>query len=253
MNDRDVAGVIDRNEFDALCATHLLPRLLVPIQSVLAAANVAKESLFSIEVVGGSVRIPCVQKSLSDFFGRDVSKTCDGDESVARGSALMCAMISPSFKVKEFEGTQREMWRERIRTWKVALDRSTFDRGWLTRVPLSLSLCLRVVHDVTQYPIDLQWGPVPASGQEFKPDDSTALFTANNPIPSVKLISFNDRTEAFQLVARYAATAQLPPGTDPVIGRFIVSGMPGKVEGKKGQQRAAEFRDVSWRRCVSRC
>jgi len=89
-----------------------------------------------------------------------MSKTCDGDESVARGSALMCAMISPSFKVKEFE-----------------------------------------VHDVTNYAIDLQWGPVPAAGLEFKPDDSTPLFTVNNAIPSVKLISFNDRTEPFQLVA----------------------------------------------------
>lgn len=159
---------------------------------MLAAANVTKEQLASIEVVGGSVRIPGIQKALADYFGRDLSKTCDGDESVARGSALMCAMISPSFKVKDFE-----------------------------------------IHDVTQYAIDLQWGPVPAAGQEFKADDQTNLFTVNNAIPSVKLISFNDRTEAFQLVARYKDPSQLPPGTDPVIGRFVVSGMPAKKEGAK--------------------
>lgn len=192
MNDRDVAGLIDRPEFDALCAQSLLPRLQVPIQAVLDAAGVTKESLASIEVVGGSVRIPCVQKSLSDFFGRDMSKTCDADESVARGCALMCAMISPSFKVKEFE-----------------------------------------VHDVSPYAIELQWGPVPAAGAEFKPDDSTALFTVNNALPSVKLISFNDRTEAFQLVARYANAAVLPAGTDPIVGRYIISGMPPKVGDKK--------------------
>jgi heat shock protein 4 len=55
----------------------------------------------------------------------------------------------------------------------------------------------------------------------------------NNPLPSVKLISFNDRTEPFQLEARYAAHERLPAGTETVIGRFIVSGMPPKQDGKK--------------------
>jgi len=192
MNDRDVSGQIDRSEFEALCAAELLPRLLVPVQQVLAAAKVDKSQLHCVEVVGGSVRIPCIQKSISNFFDRDLSKTCDGDESVARGCTLMCAMLSPSFKVKEFE-----------------------------------------VHDVTPYAIDLQWGPVPAAGQPFQPDDSTTLFSVNNAMPSVKLISFNDRSEPFQLVARYTDPSVLPTGTDPVLGRFIVSGMPAKQEGKK--------------------
>jgi len=192
MNDRDVTGLIDRAEFEALCQKNILSRLLTPVQSVLDQAKVEKSALSSIEVVGGSMRIPAVQKALTEFFGRDLSKTCDADESVARGSALMCAMISPSFKVKEFE-----------------------------------------VHDASAYAIDLQWGPVPAAGAAFTPDDSTPLFTVNNPLPSVKLISFNDRTEPFQVVARYADSALLPPGTDPIVGRFIVSGMPAKKDGVK--------------------
>jgi len=49
----------------------------------------------------------------------------------------------------------------------------------------------------------------------------------------VKLISFNDRTEPFQLVARYAASDKLPSGTDPIIGRYTVSGMPKPADGKK--------------------
>ena len=203
MNDRDVSGLIDRSEFEALCAVSILPRLLLPIQTVLAQSKVAKESLASIEVVGGAVRIPAVQKALADFFGREMSKTCDADESVARGSALMCAMISPSFKVKEFE-----------------------------------------VHDISPYAIELQWGPVPAAGQEFKADDSTALFTVNNALPSVKLISFNDRTEPFQIVARYADSPLLPPGTDPIVGRYIISGMPPKKEGAKVNAQRAHARAV---------
>ena len=186
MNDRDVSGQIERSEFEALAAQSLLPRLTALVSGLVQRLSLKKEELLSLEIVGGSVRIPAVQKALQDYFGRDLSKTCDGDESVARGCALMCAMISPSFKVREF-----------------------------------------AVQDVSPYSIALEWGAVTAQGN-MTPDDATPLFTQNNPIPSVKLISFNDRTEAFQLVARYSNEAQLPPGTHPTIGRYVVSGMPGK-------------------------
>ena len=33
------------------------------------------------------MRIPCVQKAFEDYLKRPMSKTCDGDESVARGAA----------------------------------------------------------------------------------------------------------------------------------------------------------------------
>lgn len=195
MNDKDVNGTIDRPEFDALATKTLLPRLTDLIKATLDKAKVKKEELFSIEVVGGSVRIPIVQKYLTDYFGRELSKTCDGDESVARGCALMCAMISPTFRVKEFQ-----------------------------------------VEDSTPYAIDLLWGPVPAKGQEdaWKCEDSTPLFPLFNTIPSVKLISFNDRSDPFQIVARYAEPGQLPPGTTPVIGRFIIHGLS-KSEERKGK------------------
>ena len=194
MNDRDVSGQIERSEFETLAAQTLLPRLTALVGGLVARVGVKKEELQSLEVVGGSVRIPAVQKALQDWFGRDLSKTCDGDESVARGCALMCAMISPSFKVREFQ-----------------------------------------VQDISPYSIALEWGPATASGQPnpaMKPDDSTPLFSANNAIPSVKLISFNDRTEAFQLVARYSNESQLPPGTHPVIGRYVVKGMPPRGQAK---------------------
>ena len=196
MNDRDVSGIIERAEFEALLAQALLPRLTALVRDLLAKVNVKKEELHSAEVVGGTIRIPATQRALAEFFGRDLSKTCDGDESVARGCALQCAMISPSFKVKEFE-----------------------------------------VHDISPYSIALEWGQVTAAGAAMKPEDSTPLFSVNNPVPSVKLISFTDRTEPFQLIARYRDESVLPPGTNPVIGRFIVSGMPNKpaANGKIGK------------------
>jgi len=105
MNDVDVTGTITRQEFEELAARELLPRLLRPVQKVLEDGKVRKEDLASVEVVGGGVRIPCIQNALKSFLGRDLSFTCDGDESVARGCVLQCAMLSPIFKVKDFEVT----------------------------------------------------------------------------------------------------------------------------------------------------
>jgi molecular chaperone DnaK (HSP70) len=193
----DVAGTIERSQFDTMAQATLLPRLIDCVKKAMEKANVKKEELQSIEIVGGAVRIPVVQKALQDFFGREMSKTCDGDESVARGCALMCAMISPVFKVKEFE-----------------------------------------VEDCTPYAIDMLWGPIQPKGADdskWVPEDSTPLFPVNNSIPSVKLISFNDRTDPFQIVARYAEPGQLPPGTNPTIGRFIISGIPAKDGDRKGK------------------
>jgi heat shock protein 4 len=56
-------------------------------------------------------------------------------------------------------------------------------------------------------------------------EQSSPLFTAHNAIPSVKVISFKDRSEPFQLVARYPADAGVANMCDPTIGRFVVSGM----------------------------
>lgn len=57
------------------------------------------------------------------------------------------------------------------------------------------------------------------------------LFTEQNQIPSVKMISFH-RPDAFQLVARYKNPELLLPGSDPLIGRFVISGIPSKQDGK---------------------
>ena len=51
-------------------------------------------------------------------------------------------------------------------------------------------------------------------------------------MPSVKLVSFNDRTGPFQIIARYAKTPDLPPYANPILGRFLVSGMPSTADGK---------------------
>jgi len=63
------------------------------------------EDIHSVEIVGGSTRIPALKHLIKSVFGRDPSTTLNQDEAVARGCALQCAILSPAFKVRDFSIT----------------------------------------------------------------------------------------------------------------------------------------------------
>jgi heat shock protein 4 len=86
-----------------VASSGLLERILAPVKSVLATAKMDKSQVAAFEIVGGSVRIPMVAHKLTEFYGKELSRTCDGDESVARGCTFMCAKLSEKFRVKAFE------------------------------------------------------------------------------------------------------------------------------------------------------
>uniref|UniRef100_A0A8C8SMC6 Heat shock protein 105 kDa n=1 Tax=Pelusios castaneus TaxID=367368 RepID=A0A8C8SMC6_9SAUR len=104
MNDRDVAGKINRSQFEELCAD-LLERIEIPLHSLMAQTQLKVEDVNAVEIVGGATRIPAVKEKIAKFFGKDVSTTLNADEAVARGCALQCAILSPAFKVREFSVT----------------------------------------------------------------------------------------------------------------------------------------------------
>jgi molecular chaperone DnaK (HSP70) len=56
-----------------------------------------------VEIVGGSTRIPAVKQIIQEVYGKEPSTTLNADEACARGCTLMCAILSPTFKVKEFK------------------------------------------------------------------------------------------------------------------------------------------------------
>ena len=63
-----------------------------------AEAGVKLEQITSVELVGGSSRVPLVTSKLLEAFQRDPSRTLNAKESVSRGAALQCAMLSPIFR-----------------------------------------------------------------------------------------------------------------------------------------------------------
>lgn len=61
------------------------------------------KDIHSVEIVGGSTRIPAIKHLIEKVFGKVPSTTLNQDEAVARGCALQCAILSPAFKVKDFK------------------------------------------------------------------------------------------------------------------------------------------------------
>lgn len=68
---------------------------MVPVKKVLADANVKKEAISDVVLVGGSTRIPKVQELLKEFFnGKEPSKGINPDEAVAFGAAVQGGILS---------------------------------------------------------------------------------------------------------------------------------------------------------------
>ncbi|RDX64723.1 Heat shock 70 kDa protein 16, partial [Mucuna pruriens] len=102
MDEKDVKGFIKRGEFENL-ASGLLERIHIPCNKALADAGLTVEKINSVELVGSGSRIPAITKVLTSLFKRELSRTLNASECVARGCALQCAMLSPVFLVKEYE------------------------------------------------------------------------------------------------------------------------------------------------------
>ncbi|GLT83260.1 hypothetical protein SLE2022_015590 [Rubroshorea leprosula] len=102
MDEKDVKGFIKREEFEQL-SSNLLERISVPCHKALADSSLSVEKIQSVELVGSGSRIPAITRILASIFKKEPSRTINASECVARGCALQCAMLSPIFRVKEYE------------------------------------------------------------------------------------------------------------------------------------------------------
>jgi len=56
-----------------------------------------------VEIIGGGSRIPIVQQLINETFNcEEVMRTLNASECIARGCALMSAILSPLFKVADY-------------------------------------------------------------------------------------------------------------------------------------------------------
>jgi L1 cell adhesion molecule like protein len=90
----DYYTTITRAKFELLC-NDLFQSCLTPVENALRDAKLDKAKIDEIVMVGGSTRIPKVQKLLQNFFnGKQLSKGINPDEAVAYGAAIQAASLS---------------------------------------------------------------------------------------------------------------------------------------------------------------
>ncbi|KAK6463000.1 chaperone [Scheffersomyces coipomensis] len=84
---------ITRAEFEDLCSD-LFKATLDTVKSVLTAAGLEKYAIDEIILVGGSTRIPKIQKLVTEYFGdKNLNKSINADEAVAYGAAIQASML----------------------------------------------------------------------------------------------------------------------------------------------------------------
>ncbi|GMR49077.1 hypothetical protein PMAYCL1PPCAC_19272 [Pristionchus mayeri] len=90
----DYHAKITRARFEELCAD-LFRKTLEPVEKALRDAKMDKRSIQDVVLVGGSTRIPRVQKLLTEFFGgKELCAGINPDEAVAYGAAVQAAVLS---------------------------------------------------------------------------------------------------------------------------------------------------------------
>ena len=90
----DFYSKITRARFEELCID-LFRSCLEPVEKALRDAKLDKSCIQDVVLVGGSTRIPRIQKLLHDFFnGKELNKSINPDEAVAYGAAVQAAILS---------------------------------------------------------------------------------------------------------------------------------------------------------------
>merc|ERR1712228_667145 len=90
----DFYTAITRARFEELCSD-LFRGTLEPVEKAMRDAKFDKSQIHELVLVGGSTRIPKVQKLLEDFFnGKGLNKSINPDEAVAYGAAVQAAILT---------------------------------------------------------------------------------------------------------------------------------------------------------------
>jgi heat shock protein 1/8 len=178
----DFNASITRARFEDI-NTSLFKNTIAPVEQVLKDSGVAKDKVDEVVLVGGSTRIPKIQKMLSDLFnGKKLEKSINPDEAVAYGAAVQAGILSG--KATSEETADLLLLDVCPLSLGVAMDGNIFaavvPRN--TTVPTLKKRTFTTVADnqtTVQFPV--------YQGEAFNCDDNTSLGEFSlSPIPPMK-------------------------------------------------------------------
>lgn len=88
---------LSRAKFDEL-TRDLIDRCRIPVEKALADAKLTAKDIDEVILVGGSTRIPAVQRLVKAMTGREPNQSVNPDEVVAVGAAIQAAVLSGELK-----------------------------------------------------------------------------------------------------------------------------------------------------------
>ena len=200
--DLDFSMKLTLEKFEELVEP-LLEKLIPPVKQALEESGTKDASeLFSIEVVGGGTRVGSVKKKLADFLG--VSKTgsppnwglqttLNADECVSKGLAMQAAILSPRFKVKDYQVVEAVPY--------------SINFSWEKSKATSQDKDSKMAEDKDSK-MDTSDNNNALEDEGHDADDgseSTILFPRNSETPFSKRIVFK-RTDDIKIQATYAAS-----------------------------------------------
>ncbi|TFF20414.1 molecular chaperone DnaK [Jiella endophytica] len=88
---------LTRSKFEAL-VDDLVQRTVGPMQSALKDAGLSQSDIDEVVLVGGMTRMPKVQETVKNFFGKEPHKGVNPDEVVAMGAAIQAGVLQGDVK-----------------------------------------------------------------------------------------------------------------------------------------------------------
>jgi len=90
----DFAITVSRAKFEELCMPNFR-KCMPPVEQALQDADISKNQVHEVVLVGGSTRIPKIQAMLSEFFnGKTLNRSINPDEAVAYGATVQAAILN---------------------------------------------------------------------------------------------------------------------------------------------------------------
>ncbi len=88
---------LSRSKLESL-VEDLVKRTLDPCKTALKDAGLSASDIDDVILVGGQTRMPMVQKTVTDFFGKEPRKDVNPDEAVAMGAAIQGGVLGGDVK-----------------------------------------------------------------------------------------------------------------------------------------------------------